>query len=240
MQGIGQSAGKSFAYLLGVYLGDGCVTTMSAKGGRYTYTVFRLNSIDPDFIEATRAALADLGVERIWVSCHPVKKSSKPNHSLTAKAENLCDEMVFATYAKTKLPPMKGWTRAEKLAFVAGLMDSEGFVAANSNTTNRRFYMGFKCCDPWVPEFRDLLESLGIRTGKFSTEAPLRDGYKAPQRFAIKMQSWIDSGAKFRIARKQNRVDEWGAAGAYERRARFPRQAKANLRDFTPNAGASR
>jgi hypothetical protein len=89
-------------------------------------------------------------------------------------------------------------------------MDSEGFVAANSKSqTGRRFYMGFKSCDIWVPDFIRLLQSVGIVIGKVGIEKPLKPGYKVPMRFTIKMQSWIDSGARFNISRKQKRVDEF-------------------------------
>lgn len=215
---IGQEAGKSFAYILGVYLGDGCVT----RQGRYT--VFRLNTIDRDFAEATQRALLCLGARFATFSTHPVAKSSKPNHSLCARHDDLTTRLVAETDGKRRLPDMSGWDRGQKLAFIAGLMDSEGFVAANSNPTNRRFYMGFKSCDVWVPDFIRLLESVGIRVGKVGVEAPRKPGYKTPMRFAIKMQSWIDAGARFNIARKQDRVEEWASAGAYERRAKAPRR----------------
>jgi hypothetical protein len=234
MQWIGQSAGKSFAYLLGVYLGDGCVTRAPAR--KRFVTVFRLNSIDPDFVEATKAALINLGCGRVWTSTHPVKKSVKPNHSLTAKADDICAALVSATNAKASLPQMDGWSRDEKLALVSGLMDSEGFVAATANPTNRRYYMGFKCCERWVPDFQALLDSLGIRSGKLGTEVPRREGYRVPMRFTIKMQSWIDSGAQFNIARKQQRVNEWGSAGAYEHRAKFPRRLTSETIRQTPTA----
>lgn len=218
MQDIGQSAGKSFAYLLGAYLGDGCVTKMS--NGRYE--VFKLNTIDVDFANAVEAALIECGAPSVSVSKHEVKTSKNPNHSLQCRCEAITKQLVSLTSAKQSLPDMAEWSRDEKIAFVVGLMDSEGFVAANSNTTNRRFYMGFKSCDVWVPDFVRLLQELGIRVGKIAQEVPRKAGYKVPTRFAIKMQSWIDSGARFNIARKQNRVDEWASAGAYE--CRKPRR----------------
>lgn len=221
MQKIGQSAGKSFAYLLGVYLGDGCVTRSS--NGRYE--VFRLNTIDRDFAEATKAALLACGCESVWIGTEHVKRSPKPNYALGTRNEVLTFSLKVLTNGKRSLPDMSDWDRECKLAFIGGLMDSEGFVAANgSNPTNRRFYMGYKSCDPWVPDFIRLLESVGIRIGKVGIEQPRKPGYKTPMRFAIKMQSWIDSGARFQIARKQNRVEEWASAGAYERRAARPRR----------------
>lgn len=225
---IGQSAGKSYAYLLGVFLGDGCVTQQrSTNSGPdvKAYPVFRLNTIDDDFAEATRKALAQFTDRPISIHKHAVSKSSKPNYSLRCGDPEIAKHLVEATDGKKKIPDVvHGWSRQEKLSFIAGLMDSEGFVAANRNMTNRRFYMGFKSCDVWVPDFVKILESVGIKVGKVSTEEPRKPGYKTPTRFTIKMQSWLDSGARFNISRKQQRVDEWASAGAYEQRARHPRR----------------
>jgi len=223
---IRQSAGKDFAYLLGVYLGDGCVT----RNGNNP--VFRLNTIDEDFAEATKRALFSITGKTARICKHDVSKSSKPNYSLQCNGINdLCHWLVENTENKTCFPQIV--LRSHKIAFIEGLMDSEGFVAANSNPTNRRYYMGYKSCDPWVQNFILILQSVGIRIGKVSTEKPKKAGYKQPTRFAIKIQSWIDSGAKFNIARKQNRVDEWASAGAYENRSRYPRRSTSETN--TPN-----
>lgn len=214
---IGQSAGKSFAYLFGVYLGDGCVT-------KARYHCFRLNTIDHDFALATERALSEVTDYNVTIKKHDVKRG-RPNHALYCGDPDFGKFLVALTNDKQQLPAFI-WTasRDEKLAFIGGLMDSEGFVAANSNPTNRRYYMGFKSTDIWVPDFIRLLETVGVQVGKVSKEVPLKPGYKEPTRFTIKMKSWIDSGAKFNIARKQSRVDEWSAAGAYERRSKFPRR----------------
>lgn len=240
VQVIGQSAGKSFAYLLGVYLGDGCV--MQAVNRGHATTVFRLNTIDRDFAEATRAALQELGATR-WcsLSTHAVKGSTKPNHALSARHDALTTELVAITDGKRKLPDgILDWPRDHRLAFIAGLMDSEGFVAADRNPTNRRFTMGFKSCEAWVPDFVRVMESVGIRIGKVQTETRRKPHYKAPVRFTIKMQSWIDAGARFTIKRKQDRVEEWASAGAYERRARAPRRlaSETTRRTAAPEPGS--
>lgn len=222
---IGQSAAKSYAYILGVYLGDGCVT-----GG-----AFRLNTIDADFAAAVVAALSDLTTHRIGHGWHPVQKSKKPNFYVRCGDRSLCQRLVETTDDKARLPrAVWTWPRDHQLAFVVGLMDSEGFVAANSNLTNRRYYMGFKACDPWVPEFIVLLQKLGIRIGKVSQEAPRRPGYRTPTRFAIKMQSWLDAGGYFNIRRKEARVEEWASAGAYEHRAKNPRRLSSETTRRTP------
>ncbi len=218
---IGQEAGKSFAYLLGVFLGDGCVTIWRAAG-RTDRPIFRLNTIDEDFARAVKAALEELSDYAVTLSSHSVSKSSKPNWALACGDKAICQNLVWETESKRIIPDyVFGWPRDQKLAFIAGLMDSEGFVAANSNHTGRRFYMGFKSCDAWVPDFIRLLHSVGIVIGKVGIEKPAKPGYKVPMRFAIKMQSWIDSGARFNIARKQRRVDEWAATEPDPRGLRF-------------------
>ena len=227
---IGQSAGKSFAYLLGVYLGDGCVSKAGNK------LVFRVNTIDRDFAEAIKTALGDLTDRPVPICQYAVPKSSKPNINLQCRCQELCEAFLRDTERKAAIPAyVWRWDRANRLAFIVGLMDSEGWVAANTvNPTNRRFFMGYKSCDPWVPEFVRLLASVGIMTGKVRTEKPRQEGYKTPMVFTVKMQSWIDSGARFNIARKQNRIDEWASAGAYERRAKFPRRLTSETTRPTP------
>jgi hypothetical protein len=218
---VGQCADKSFAYILGVYLGDGCVTTWRAVG-RSDRLVFRLNTIDEDFAGAAKTALADISGYAVTICCHPVSKSSKPNWALALGDRALCERLVTDTQKKRIIPGyVFDWPRDLRLAFIAGLMDSEGYVAGNSNHTGRRFYMGFKSCDAWVPDFIRILHSVGIAIGKVGIEQPRRKGYKTPMRFAIKMKSWIDSGARFNIARKQRRVDEWAATIPDPRGLRF-------------------
>jgi len=204
---VEQSAAESFAYILGVYLGDGCVTTWRAAS-RSDRLVFRLNTIDEDFAGATKMALADISGYTATICCHPVSKSSKPNWALALGDRALCQRLITDTHKKQVIPSYAfDWSRELKLAFIVGLMDSEGYVAGNSNHTGRRFYMGFKSCDAWVPDFIRILHSVGIATGKVGIERPRRKGYKTPIRFAIKMQSWIDSGA--RVSASLASSSEW-------------------------------
>lgn len=211
---IRQSAGKSYAYILGVYLGDGCVTVNISYNSGPTpkgYPVFRVNTIDEDFVIAIKSALADLTDRPVNINKHDVKKSSKPNYALRCGDPLLCKKLVDDTESKKIIPAyVWEWSKAEKLAFIAGLMDSEGFVTKN-HKKDTSFYMGFKCCEAWVPDFVKLLESIGIRTGKLSICPPYKVGYREPWRFHIKMLSWVNEGAYFKIQRKQARIDDWNA-----------------------------
>src|SRR5262245_50620700 len=95
---IGQSAGKGFAYLLGVFLGDGCATRSHGK------KVFRLNTIDEDFALATKEALESLSSVPVYLSVHAVKNSSKPNWSISHFDAAIWDALVEHTKAKLEIP----------------------------------------------------------------------------------------------------------------------------------------
>lgn len=200
---IGKSAGKSWEYLVGVYLGDGCVTKVGSFLG------FRLNTIDLDFAEATKEALSNLTDKPVHITTHSVSKSSKPNNALHVCDADLAARLRLETDSKMKLPDWV-WTadHAALLALIAGLMDSEGFVSHNQRGST---YMGFKSTDEWFPDFIRVLNKAGIEVGKIGVEQPRKPGYRTPRRFHIKLPSWVRAGAYFNIARKQARVDDWAS-----------------------------
>lgn len=216
---IGREAGKSYAYLLGVYLGDGCVTTQAGK------RVFKVNTIDEDFALAIKAALENVSTYKVGICKYEVNKSNKPNYTVRSGDLVVCALLTTLCDYKQSLPMMIGWDAGMKKAFIVGLMDSEGFVAEKTeNKTGRAYYMGFKSCDRWVRELIGLMQSVGLQIGKLQTEKPQKQHYKAPTRFHIKMQSWVDSGMRFNIKRKQDRVDRWAATEPYSERSRYPRK----------------
>lgn len=209
---IGQSAGKTWAYIVGVYLGDGCVTRQKKS------MVFRLNTIDEDFARAVKAALETHTKAPISIHCYPVKKSSKPNWALRCGDENISCLLITETNNKKQLPSWI-WScdHETRLAFIAGLMDSEGYVCQikkgrhNQPRPDWHSYMGFKSTDVWFDDFIRVLNKAGITVGKVGVEKPRKEGYRTPRRFSINMAAWVKSGAYFNIARKQNRVEKWAA-----------------------------
>jgi hypothetical protein len=223
MHKIGQSAGKTWAYLLGVYLGDGCVYNHQG------YLAFVLTVIDLDFVEATREAIRTLSGAPMQYSTYqdPRFPKARLSHRLRCGDVKLCAALREETKDKKEIP---GWlfsaSKDERLAFIGGLMDSEGYVSAKDG--RQGFTMGFKSTDPWFGDFVKLMHSVGILTGKVGIEEPRKPGYRVPRRVSIKVQSWIDAGAYFRCGRKQARVDAW-AAMPYKRPPR-------NLRDYMSGA----
>lgn len=201
---IGQSAGKTkhLAYLLGVYLGDGHIgKAQKARGMKR----FRLNTIDSDFAEVTATALESINGFRPAINVHPVSKSSKPNHAISASGKNLI-WMIAATENKSKIPSCV-WKldREAKLAFISGVMDSEGYASKSRN----KLTVGLKACDSWINDFHRLMQSIGVIIGKIGEEV-LPSG-KTAKRFHFNVRSWIDAGCYFNIKRKENRVIEWAS-----------------------------
>lgn len=185
------------------------MTTQKVAGG-IVRPCFRLNTIDEDFAHAVKAALHQVSETAVCFNIYPVKKSSKPNHSIWNGDHDLCARLEIETAGKQKFPDWI-WScdKAGKLAFISGLMDSEGYA---SITPNGRLNIGFKSCDVWIEDFVRLLNSVGIEIGKLAVCPPAKPWYKTPKRFTIKNPSWAKSGAYFNIQRKQRRVDDWFAS----------------------------
>lgn len=226
---IGQSAVKSYAYLLGVFLGDGSVTD-----NHYSQP-----TIDLDFAQAVCDAFKNLGAKPklSYLAVPKGNPRNSPQWIIYCCDKTICTTLKGDSKAKQIIPPyVFTWDIELRKQFIIGLMDSEGFVAENHahrgyewKQTNRSYYMGYKSCDVWVEDLRKIMESVGLRLGKLGIEKPYKPHHKIPRRFHIKMQSWIDAGMRFNIARKQERVDAWGAIGPYERRALHPRGGPQRL-----------
>jgi hypothetical protein len=105
-------------------------------------------------------------------------------------------------------------------------MDSEGYISRAKSGRGMHFCMGYKSCDIWVPDFIRVLESVGIRIGKVSSEKPLKPWYEVPIQFGIKLASWIDANCHFNIQRKEQKVIDWNANYRNYRRTRLPSETK--------------
>lgn len=201
---IGQSAGKTkpLAYLVGVYLGDGWIGYVNSLKA----WTFRLNTIDRDFAEETQKAIKELTGNDGHICTYPVRKSSKPNHSLTVCVKSL-SWLPATTDDKQRFPDFVWkFNREEKLELIAGLLDSEGYVA-KSVTHPGHITIGLKATNRWMVELYQMCEELGVTVGKIGREV-LPSG-KTAARFHFNAKSFVDSGFYFKIRRKQKRIDEW-------------------------------
>lgn len=225
---IGLEADKSYAYLLGVYLGDGSCRKLDLR--------YAQNTIDEDFKDAVVNAIQKISDANVCVYYTEVPKKNckcSPSWYIAFSDKRITSKLVEDTCDKGKIPEyVFSWNDELKKQFIIGLMDSEGYVAKKSavknetwKMTNRSYFMGYKSCDVWVEDLKRLMESVGVRFGKIGVESNSKIPNRKPsKKLYIKMQSWVDSGMRMNIARKQARIDEWASIGPYERRAFHPRR----------------
>lgn len=219
----GQSAGKNFAYILGVYIGDGCITKPKTHP-EYPY-VFRLEVIDEDFAVATKEALEALGCKTNFRKSY--RERYKQGYTFVTETRNkeLTKTLKEDTNNKTVIPEyVYSWDKENKLAFIAGLMDSEGFVAKRTKLLangQQNYRMGIKMDYNILKQFKPIMQSVGIVTGKFTITKPKWITNVQTASLSIKMPSWINSGAYLNIHRKSDRIEEY--------------KRNINLNDYTPS-----
>jgi len=202
-----QPAGKkkALAYITGVYLGDGCLTHLKndsyKKNDLYRFT---LNTIDYDFAEKTKESLEQILSEKIKIYTYPVSKSSNSNNQLTARYAEPLFFLKEESWYRNRIPPFI-WKMNRKIQkeFIAGVLDSEGFVSKNGKGS---IYMGVKACDLFIDEFIKMLKSHNVKIGKRSIEKPRQEGYKAPIRYTINAESFWKAQLYLYIDRKMSRL----------------------------------
>lgn len=200
----GQSAGKSFAYILGVYLGDGCVTHQTNRLTK----VFKMNTIDYDFATTVQNNISELGYKCSINKYFNIKYTQGFIYHLGAySCKDLCNQLVEDTKSKTIIPKyVFEWNIELKKHFIAGLMDSDGFMSHNRNRNS--YIMGYKKTSAWVPDFYRLITSIGILcSGIRKDYYNKNDKTKFAWLFNIKIKSWIKNNMFFNISRKNDRVD---------------------------------
>lgn len=219
----GQSAGKNFAYVLGVYLGDGCITKPKAHPS-YNY-VFRLEVMDEDFALATKKALESLGCKTNYRDS--IQERYRQGKSFVVETRNteLTKTLREDTKCKEIIPDyVFKWGNDNKLAFISGLMDSEGFVSKRTKLLSNglpSFMLGIKMDFNILKQFKPILQSVGIKPGKYTLTKPKWITNIQTANLTLNLQSWINSGAYFNIQRKNEKVEQY--------------KSNINLNDYMPN-----
>lgn len=223
------------AYLLGVYMGDGNVQIMQIKN-RGWVRHFRLSVIDVDFVDETEKRLRNLGCKLISRSSKErtnnafKKKKTSELFDIHCRERWLCEFLVDSTNWKKKIPDaLSNSSDSCKKAFLAGLMDSDGWVQLGKTESKRpQIQVGFCSTSDWVDGIASMFQSLGVVLGKKRTEMPeTRHGTiksKMPiHRFYLQTDSFIKAGCYFTIGRKQDRLRDYNAVSVEleKRKERF-------------------
>ena len=194
---IGKSAAKSYSYILGLYMGDGCV---SRRPENHSY-LFRLNVIDKDFAEYAMEHLFKMTGRRTKIF-----QQNGRFWTFSFGWKDLCDHLESVTEKKGKIPSfVKEWPLELRKKFVEAQMDSDGYVYVDR--TRDRYLMGFKNCDEWFDDFVDILHSVGVKTGGIRPEKGRKPGYKDSKMVYVNLPSWAESGCRFNMKRKADKVD---------------------------------
>jgi DNA-binding transcriptional regulator WhiA len=207
----GQSAGKSFAYILGVYLGDGCITR--PKNRPTISYVFRLEVFDEDFAIATQKALDELECKAYFRKNYRTRYKQGYSFVVETRDKELTEALRKDTRCKEIIPSyVYKWNKENKIAFISGVMDSEGFVSKRTKPLANglpSFMMGIKMDYNILKQFKPILQSVGIKTGKFTMTKPKWVTNIQTANLTINIPSWIEAGGYFHIQRKKSRVEQY-------------------------------
>jgi len=203
-----QSAGKinDIAYILGVYLGDGY-----AKRNRFSRSYdFILNTIDDDFAESVIKSLKEITQKEP----RHRKYQPKGNRRLVNRIEVCSKELVLFLQEKTLrkliIPTELFYSSEEtKRYFIAGIMDSDGWISKNIKKTGFVDYqLGIAKGLPWIKDLPRFFKEFGLECGELNNIKVKRDN-KPIVRLLINKVSWIKKKCFFTISRKQNRMLEY-------------------------------
>lgn len=190
-------ADKTYAYLLGCYFGDASVFK---RGNTYAYS---FECIDKEFIDKVADCLSrfinrDVRVhQRVGTNKYYLQVCSK-------EFKVLVDDTAGCRYIPDYVYQ---WSEELKKEFLEGVLDSDGWVSQRSNPNgNTRWMMGYGTTYSWTYDIKRMLQSLGVSCGK---TREIQTKNKVQLSFTMNLKSFIESGLKFNIVRKQKRLNNY-------------------------------
>lgn len=198
--------GSALSYLIGVMMGDGCVI---CRKGRMK---FHLKTIDGDFADFVerkfQEAFPGAKINRSIQAQHRNAYGKKPLHYLDVNGE-AAQMLAELTHHKTIVPAI---VYEHRRPFLEGFLDSDGWVNVNHDTKTGtiRLQIGVAKGGGYLHSIKKLFEEEGVKTQKIQV-VRTKSG-KAIHRIRFNPQSFLNSGLRFHIQRKQNRLDAYMAA----------------------------
>ena len=197
--------GQALSYIVGVYFGDGCVTNRKFNKDDSENRCFALQTIDKDFRDYT--------VEQFGLA-FPEGRAYPHDHNRTGKGmvysmrgERVGQMIEAMTGKRTLIPNFVYASRGNTMAFLEGLLDSEGWVTDTTYLKKNEIacVIGFAITSELAHEFKRMLESLGVKVGKIHTKK-LPSG-KVAKQMHFNVASFLESGLTFHCWRKQRKVE---------------------------------
>lgn len=212
-----ENLNKELAYLLGVYLTDGSISTKTKPESGCT---FQLQVIDSDFAERVLEYLkvilpgckANIGVySQKRTGFAENNKTEIVKYCVGVGFTKWKDFFFNQTGRKHHIPSVI-WDASLQIKkwFIAGIMDGDGWISVTKeNRTNERFSVGVgKVEESWIWEFKQLLEEIGVKVTKPEIIPAGYGNHLVPfVRLHMNVRSFISTGLFFTISRKQNKLE---------------------------------
>lgn len=192
-------------YLIGAFLGDGCIYTNS----NYYTTQFSVTSSDRDFCELCSDICFKI-INRTGNIKDIYKKDRYSYSQFICCSKKLCDHINKLTNHKKDIPKFIYRNVDNKIAFIQGIMDADGWITkVNASDGHIRYRVGFKNTAVWTSEVHQIISSLDVRTGKLRHAQNTRKGVRNKDsfNFSVNAQDYCRN-IGFRIERKCNLAKE--------------------------------
>ncbi len=194
------------AYLLGAYLGDGhCQVRTVRRPFNYQ---FMMPSTDPDLLVKVRSCIHQCFPQSAdRVSIKKYHANDRAEH-LFCGSKDLCLFLRSRCDVKNRLPLFPNVTLFRE--FVAGLMDTDGWIAESILPYGSRWSIGFATTSLWHDSFKRLLQHYGVKVGKtLIKNCDKNPNWKPLYSVTFNKDSFVDAGFYFSIQRKCERLQNW-------------------------------
>lgn len=215
-----ENLNKDLAYLLGVYLTDGSISSSKDKWSEY-YN-FSLKAIDIEFVERTLNSFKKINNKckanvyiqnprtRYWEDGRVSK--TQIQYCMNVGFKDYKDFFIEQTGNKHHIPSIIWDAPLQiKKVFIAGIMDGDGWISKTKREKNNRYQYRIGVGgveEGWILEFKEFLQKMKIKTLK--TDRNFREPKnKIMTSFGIKVESFIENGLFFTIKRKQIKLKEY-------------------------------
>jgi intein/homing endonuclease len=208
-----ENLNKELAYLLGVYLTDGCITSRDKPTPN---CIFSMGCIDKDFADETLRCVKHLipsckaNVNKYNYKPSGFCKKSIVKYFFGAGFTMYKNFFLEQTGEKHHIPSVIWEAPLDiKKEFIAGVMDGDGWISiSEKGRLNPRISIGIGgISEGWVWEFKILLEKMGVSVNKPDlVNAGYREHTQPFVRFHFNVRSFIEKGLYFKIERKKRKL----------------------------------
>ena len=201
---------KDKAYLIGVYLGDGCCH----KSKSYGFTII---SADKDVIERTCNIVSKLLRKECYVQ--EIKPNQTQLYRFRVYSKRLFEILTSQTNKKSEIP--QSIINSDKKIiseFIAGLMDTDGYISTGTNKFGwQRFSLGFTNSGKWTDQFITILKNSGVKVGKKTLKKKYRSlKEKDCYQININLRSFVENELYFNCQRKQSLLEKYKVNVKYQ------------------------